>query len=71
MKSAIMWGVFTKKGTIKAVANSKWRARYFGETWNAKFLIRPVYLEATGIDKFRFSQVILRDKDRIYTKRKT
>jgi hypothetical protein len=62
------WGVFTLKGTLKAVADSKWRARKFGETWNSKFLIIPVTLEPTGKDKFRFSRVILRDKDRVYSK---
>ena len=64
----IYWGVFTKNATLKAVANSKWRARKFGETWNSPFLIRPIYLEHTGKDKVRYSQIIIRDKDRVYKK---
>lgn len=69
---SIMWGVFTKStkrcphGTLKAVAPSKWRARHFGKTWNNEFHIRPVYMEPTGKDRYRFSQIILRDKDRVY-----
>lgn len=65
----IMWGVFTLRGGLKAVAPSKWKARQFGQSWNSKFLIRPVYLEHTGKDKIRYSQIIVRDKDRIYTKK--
>lgn len=62
----VMWGVFSVKGTLKAIAPQKWRARHFGKSWNSPFKIMPVYLEPTGKDKFRFSKVILRDKDRIY-----
>lgn len=65
-----MWGVFTTRGTLKACADSKRRARMFGETWNSKFHIRPIVIEPTGKDKFRYSQIILRDKDRIYTPRR-
>ena len=66
MTGLMMWGVFTSRGTLKAVANSKWRARHFGKSWNSPFKISPVFLEPTGKDKFRFSKVILRDKDRVY-----
>lgn len=65
----IMWGVFSQKGTLKAVAPSKWRARLFGESWNSKFHIRPIAIERSGEGTIKYLQIITRDKDRIYTKR--
>ncbi len=63
-----MWGVFNRKGTLKAVASSKWRAKLFGESWNSPFHIRPVCIEYDGEGTIKYMQIVTREKDRLYKK---